>query len=183
MTRIAKPALAAAGLVAGLALASPAQAQRNGLYNVAGVNPDGSAYTGQMIVQQVGLASWRVAWQVGGNRFEGYGMSAGPVFSVGFILAERPGIAIYQTGPDGTFTGQWTLVGSSAIGTENLTPFDPPRADQPRTDQPRTDQPRPEQPRADQPRAEQPRAEQPRAQAPATTPPPPPPPAPAPPRR
>ena len=132
MTRIAKAALAAAGLAAGLALASPAQAQRNGLYNVAGVNPDGSAYTGQMIVQQVGLASWRVAWQVGGNRFEGYGMSAGPVFSVGFILGERPGIAIYQLGPNGTMSGQWTLVGSSAIGTENLTPFDPPRADPPR---------------------------------------------------
>ena len=130
MTRFGKSALAA-GLLAGLALASPAQAQRNGLYNVSGVNPDGSAYTGHMIVQQVGLACWRVARQEGGNRFEGYGMSAGPVFSVGFILADRPGIAIYQTGPDGTFTGQWTLVGSSAIGTENLTPFDPPRTQAP----------------------------------------------------
>ena len=123
MKRIAMAALAAAGL----ALSAPAaQAQRNGLYNVAGTNPDGSPYTGQMIVQQVGLASWRVAWQIGENRFEGYGMSAGPAFSVGFTLGEAPGIAIYQVSPDGSMTGQWTLIGSSAIGTENLTPFDPP---------------------------------------------------------
>jgi len=120
-------AMAAALVLGGLTLqAAPAAAQRNGVYEVAGTNPDGTAYTGQMLIQQVGLASWRVAWQVGENRFEGYGMSSGPVFSVGFILAERPGIAIYQITPDGGMTGQWTLIGSSAIGTENLTPAAPP---------------------------------------------------------
>jgi hypothetical protein len=115
--------IAMAMLVAGLAsFAAPAQAQHNGLYDVAGVNPDGSPYTGQLRIQQVGLASWRVAWQVGDVRYEGYGMSAGPVFSIGFTFGERPGIAIYQVGTDGGMTGQWTLIGSSAIGTETLTP-------------------------------------------------------------
>ena len=123
LKRTAWAALAAAALALSPA---PAKAQRNGLYDVRGVNPDGSPYTGQMIVQQVGLASWRVAWQIGENRFEGYGMSAGPVFSIGFILGERPGIAIYQVGSDGSMTGQWTLIGSSAIGTENLAPAEPP---------------------------------------------------------
>ncbi|HEY8612472.1 MAG TPA: hypothetical protein VIL69_14440 [Roseomonas sp.] len=119
MKRIAMATLMAAGLALS---AAPAQAQRNGVYDVRGVNPDGSAYTGQMVIQQVGLASWRVAWQVGEARFEGYAMSAGPVFSVGFTLEQRPGIAIYQVAPDGGMTGQWTLIGSSAIGTESLTP-------------------------------------------------------------
>ncbi len=128
MKRIAMAALAAAGLALSLA---PAQAQRNGLYEVTGTNPDGSAYTGNMIVQQVGLASWRVAWQVGENRFEGYAMSSGPVFSVGFTLGQAPGVAIYQVSPDGSMTGQWTLIGSSAIGTENLTPREPPARDAP----------------------------------------------------
>ncbi|MBP0443715.1 hypothetical protein J8J14_02895 [Roseomonas sp. SSH11] len=125
MKRIAMAALAASGLAL---LAVPAQAQRNGLYQVNGTNPDGSAYTGQMLIQQVGLASWRVAWQIGENRFEGYGMSAGPVFSIGFTLGQSPGIAIYQVTSDGGMTGQWTIVGSSAIGTENLTPVEAPPA-------------------------------------------------------
>ncbi|MCR0982203.1 hypothetical protein NRP21_09105 [Roseomonas pecuniae] len=113
--------------VAGLSLAAaPAQAQRNGLYEVNGVSPEGTAYNGTMIMQQVGLASWRVAWQVGEARFEGYAMSAGPSFAIGFTVAERPGIAIFQRADDGSLNGQWTIVGSSGIGTETLTPRDRP---------------------------------------------------------
>ncbi|MFH5924492.1 hypothetical protein [Roseomonas xinghualingensis] len=127
MKRSAMAALVAGPMMVGLlGFAAPAEAQRNGLYQVSGVNPDGSPYTGQMLVQQVGLASWRVAWQIGETRYEGYGMSAGPVFSVGFTLGNHPGIAIYQLGTDGSMTGQWTLIGSSAIGTENLVPWDAP---------------------------------------------------------
>lgn len=125
MKRIALAALLA---VSTAAVAAPAQAQRNGTYEVAGVNPDGSAYNGRMAVQQVGLASWRVVWQIGEARFEGYAMSSGPVFSVGFTFGERPGIAIYQVLEDGAMAGQWTLIGTSAIGTETLTP----RAETPR---------------------------------------------------
>ena len=128
MKRIALAALVAAST----ALAVPAQAQRNGTYEVAGVNPDGSNYTGRMAVQQVGLASWRVAWQIGDARFEGYAMSSGPVFSIGFTFGERPGIAIYQVLADGAMTGQWTLIGTSAIGTETLTP----RAETPLSERP-----------------------------------------------
>jgi hypothetical protein len=119
MRRMVIAALVAAGLAA---WAGPAAAQRNGTYDVTGVNPDGSVYTGQLAMQQIGLASWRVVWQVGGNRFEGFGMSAGPTFAVGFTLGERPGVAIYQVLGEGELAGQWTLIGSSAIGTETLKP-------------------------------------------------------------
>ena len=119
MKRIATAALLAAGLAF---QAAPAQAQRNGTYDVSGVNPDGTGYNGTLTLQQVGLASWRTAWQIGQARIEGYAMSAGPVFSIGFVVGERPGIAIYQVGENGSLTGQWTLVGSNGIGTETLTP-------------------------------------------------------------
>lgn len=118
-----RAALAAPLLLLGLLLApAPAQAQRNGTYDVNGTNPDGTAYAGTMTIQQVGLASWRVRWQIGQAQIDGYGMSVGTVFSVGFALSERPGLSIYEVAPDGSMSGQWTLVGSSAIGSENLTP-------------------------------------------------------------
>ncbi len=113
---------ALAGLVALAASAGPAPAQRPGLYDVAGTNPDGSSYAGIIGLRQVGLASWQVLWNLGESRFEGYGMSSGNTFAVGFALGQRPGIAIYAVGADGSMTGQWTLVGTSAIGTETLTP-------------------------------------------------------------
>jgi len=117
--RLAAAALAAAGI----ALAAPAaQAQRNGAYDVRGVSPDGNTYSGVLAMQQVGLASWQVVWQIGEARVEGYAMSAGPSFAIGFTVADRPGIAVYQVGADGGMTGQWTIVGSSGIGTESLTP-------------------------------------------------------------
>lgn len=112
----------ALGLLLAASLASPAEAQRNGNYEVNGTNPDGSTYTGSMTIQQVGLASWRVRWQIGQSQVEGYAMSVGSVFSVGFVVGDRPGMSIYEVAPDGGMSGQWTLVGSSAIGTENLTP-------------------------------------------------------------
>ncbi|WP_338662118.1 hypothetical protein VQH23_18050 [Pararoseomonas sp. SCSIO 73927] len=123
MKRTTMAALAAAGLTVA---AAPAQAQRNGLYEVSGVSAEGTTYSGTMLMQQVGLASWRIAWQVGEARFEGYGMSAGPSFAIGFTVGQRPGVAIYQRADDGSLNGQWTIVGSNGIGTETLTPRDRP---------------------------------------------------------
>ena len=112
-------AAVAALLVADLA---PASAQRVGFYDVVGTNPDGTPYAGVLQLAQAGLAAWQVAWNVEGNRFAGYGMSNGTTFAVGFTLQNRPGLGIYTIAEDGVLTGQWTLVGSSAIGTETLTP-------------------------------------------------------------
>ncbi|WP_424134203.1 hypothetical protein [Roseomonas chloroacetimidivorans] len=122
MKRIAMAALVAVPMMALAGFAAPAQAQRSGLYDVSGVAVDGTAYSGQMAIQQVGLASWHVVWNLDSGRYEGYGMSAGPVFSVGFTVGDRPGVAIYEVAPDGAMTGQWTMIGSNGIGTETLRP-------------------------------------------------------------
>ena len=114
---------AIAGLaLLGAALATPAAAQRDGVYALSGTNPDGSGYSGQVVLGQVGLSSWRVLWQIGENRIEGFGMSSGATFAVGFTLGNRPGLGVYTVGADGSISGQWTIVGSSALGTEILTP-------------------------------------------------------------
>lgn len=113
----------AALLALALALpATPARAQRPGLYDVVGTSPGGEPYRGILALRQVGLASWAVLWETEGGRYEGYAMSSGSTFAVGFTVANRPGVAIYTVNPDGSMTGQWTIISSSEIGTETLTP-------------------------------------------------------------
>lgn len=110
--------------------AGPAAAQRSGLYDVEGTNLDGTPYTGVAEIQQVGLASFRIVWQVGDTVIEGAGMASGHTISVVYGTGQHPGFGIYTLSPDGTLTGEWTLLGANAIGRETLRP----RADQP--DQP-----------------------------------------------
>lgn len=109
-------------LVMLICVAGPALAQRNGLYDVTGTNPDGSAYEGRLVLNQVGIVSWQVVWEVSGDRIEGIGMSAGNVFSVTYQLGQRTGLGIFNVNADGFMSGQWTVFGSSGIGTESLTP-------------------------------------------------------------
>jgi len=116
------PRLAVAALLLCAAAPGAALAQRQGAYDVAGTAPDGARYEGAMVMRQVGLSSWQVLWQIGDSRIEGYAMSSGNTFAIGYTIGPRPGIGIYNVLPDGSLTGQWTLIGSSAIGTETLTP-------------------------------------------------------------
>ena len=102
--------------------ALPALAQRTGVYSLSGTNPDGSAYGGEVAMQQVGLVSWRVIWSVEGERIEGIGMSSGNVMAVMYQLGQRTGMGIFNIEANGTMIGQWTVLGSSGIGTETLTP-------------------------------------------------------------
>ncbi|MFT8243906.1 hypothetical protein [Roseomonas sp. BN140053] len=112
-------ALFAGGL---LATAAPAAAQRAGVYDVTGTTPDGQSYAGILGLRQVGLASWQVRWQIGDAPYEGFGMSSGTTLAIGFSMGQSPAVAIYTVQPDGSMTGQWTLIGSSEIGTETLIP-------------------------------------------------------------
>ncbi len=114
-------ALAAALIVLPL-LAAPAAAQRAGAYEVQGTTLDGQPYSGVAVMRQVGLVSWQIVWQVGGTEIEGVGMSAGTTFTVAFDAGQAPGIGIYTVEADGTMTGQWTVIGAPAFGTETLTP-------------------------------------------------------------
>lgn len=116
--RLALPAL----LALLLALPGAARAQQTGIYDLTGTNPDGTAYEGSVMLQQVGIVSWRVVWSISGERIEGVGMSSGNIFSVTYALAQRTGLGIFTVNPDGTMYGQWTVLGSTGIGTETLRP-------------------------------------------------------------
>jgi len=105
-----------------LLVASPAMAQRSGMYDVSGRNPDGSEYVGTLQLQQVGLSSFRISWTIAGNVIEGAGMVSGLMLGVVFQLGEQTGMGMYELRPNGELVGTWTILGSQATGQETLRP-------------------------------------------------------------
>ena len=58
--------------------AAPAAAQiRQGVYEIEGTNPDGSAYRGAFALEEAPGASWYAIWQVGDARLVGLGLIQG----------------------------------------------------------------------------------------------------------
>lgn len=119
-----KRLILAAGLTLGLAfgLAGPAAAQRPGTYDVTGANPDGTQYTGTLLLEQIGLLSFRLTWTIGSESIEGVGMVSGLVFATAFSLGGQPSMGIYEIKPDGEMSGQWTIMGAFGSGTETVRP-------------------------------------------------------------
>lgn len=103
-------------------LATPAFAQRDGLYDVTGTNLDGTPYTGVAQIRAVGLNSFTIVWRVGPNLVEGAGMASGRTIAVTYGAAQRPGLGIYTLNADGSMDGEWTILGAPAIGRERLVP-------------------------------------------------------------
>jgi len=110
----------AAGLI--LALAAPAAAQRSGIYDITGTNPDGSQYIGTLMVEQVGLLSFRLEWTIGPDVIQGVGMVSGLSFASAFSLGQNPSMGVYELLPNGQLVGQWTTIGAFAAGQETATP-------------------------------------------------------------
>ncbi|MFN3449413.1 MAG: hypothetical protein ACK44F_12010 [Roseococcus sp.] len=111
----------AALLAIGLAL--PAAAQRSTVYDVTGTNPDGTEYTGTMMLQQVGLSSFRIVWNIGADTFEGVGMVSGLTLATAFSLGEnQTGMGIYEIKPGDVLEGVWTVIGAFAAGRETARP-------------------------------------------------------------
>jgi hypothetical protein len=102
--------------------ALPANAQRDGIYDVTGKNLDGTDYTGVAQIRSVGLNSFNIVWRTGNQIVEGFGMASGRTVSVAYGLAQRPGMGIYTLNPDGSMEGEWTIIGAPTIGRERLVP-------------------------------------------------------------
>jgi hypothetical protein len=112
------------GAVLAAGLASPALAQRQGSYAVAGQTPDGQRYTGQLLMEPSGENTWRIVWQVAGDTANGVGLliPQGPLLVVGYVAGRQTGVAVYAVQPDGRLLGTWTQGTEGGVGTEVLTP-------------------------------------------------------------
>ncbi|QDC11162.1 hypothetical protein FHY55_18825 [Oceanicola sp. D3] len=106
-------AFAAASL---LCLALPAVAEGlSGRYAVAGMNPDGSKYTGTVdLVENGGAVS--MTWQVAGSNYAGAGPVDGKVITIRW---GDPEPVYYVITPTGELHGTWA--GGTAL--EKLTPL------------------------------------------------------------
>ncbi len=120
MTRI----FLAAGLALSIACAAPASAQRSGMYDVTGTNPDGSAYVGTLELEQIGLLSFRLRWTIGPDVIDGVGMVSGLILATAFSLGggSSPSMGVYELRQNGQLVGQWTTIGAFAAGQETATP-------------------------------------------------------------
>jgi hypothetical protein len=117
MTRLIVPA-ALAGLAA---LVQPAAAQSvGGRYWVQGTGFDGQAYGGEAQITLTSDVTCEIVWNTGGQIARGICMRQGNVFSAAYSIEGRVGMAIYQIAADGSMTGQWTIAGVDAVGTESL---------------------------------------------------------------
>jgi hypothetical protein len=100
-------------LVASAALASPI-----GHYDVSGTNPGGgSKYSGEVSVEPTG-DTYRVVWNVGGQRYVGTGIGDKNFIAVSYQSGDQTGLALYAEEDDGAWVGVWTYAGGKQMGTE-----------------------------------------------------------------
>lgn len=93
-----------------------------GSYEVEGTNADGSSYQGTAEITGSG-PDFRIEWITGTSTSSGRGTLEGDRFEVSFSGSlTGTGTAVYRVEDDGRLVGTWTVEGSTAEGTETLTP-------------------------------------------------------------
>lgn len=104
-----------------LCLAAVAQAQpMPGPYNVAGRNPDGTPYSGLVFLVDRGNGTWRLEWDINGQRIQGWGMTQDNALAAAYPLDGRVGVVLYRQDGD-AWRGVWSVT-NGPRGTEVLTP-------------------------------------------------------------
>jgi hypothetical protein len=82
----------------------------------------GQSYRGTVAVQQTG-DTYALLWRTGNEEIRGVGILRNNLLITGFVAANNVGgFAYYQRGQDGTWEGEWALVGGTEVGRERWTP-------------------------------------------------------------
>jgi hypothetical protein len=107
-----RPAVEQSHAPSGAALSDPV-----GHYMVRGTNPNGSSYTGEVLVTRTGQ-TFRVAWRIGRQCFVGTGIAVEDSIAVSYQTGPRAGVALYGRKPSGRWEGVWAMAGSRETGTD-----------------------------------------------------------------
>lgn len=100
-------------------LALPAAAQMTGQYRVEGRNPDGSTYGGTASVEKTG-DTYRVTWNIGGQRFTGTGIGSPEAIAIGYRSGSDTGIALLGK-EGGDYIVVWAYLNGRQLGGEKWT--------------------------------------------------------------
>ncbi len=100
-------------------------AELEGKYLVEGRDPKGaSKYQGQVVVVKE-AETYSVVWKIQNQVLYGTGILQRNVFAVTYLNygpRGAPGLALYETTPEGTLTGRFTSLGAKEIGIEAWIP-------------------------------------------------------------
>jgi hypothetical protein len=121
-----------AGVFAFLAVLTVTQplsaAEVEGKYMVEGRDPKGSSrYQGQVVVVKES-DTYAVVWKIQNQVLYGTGVLQNNVFAVTYLNygpRSAPGLAVYETSPEGTLTGKFTVLGAKEVGIEAWIPMGP----------------------------------------------------------
>jgi hypothetical protein len=91
----------------------------DGVYDIAGKNPQGGKYKGSLTVAKSG-EGYSFDWDAG-NKFSGFGIKAGSFVAVGFGGRQCSFVG-YDVQSDGTLEGKWGNQVSKNFGTETAKP-------------------------------------------------------------
>jgi hypothetical protein len=122
--------VATAGVLAVAAFASQPlmAAELEGKYLVEGRDPKGaSKYQGQVVVVKE-AETYSVVWKIQNQVLYGTGILQNNMFAVTYLNygpRGAPGLALYETTPEGTLTGRFTSLGAKEIGIEAWIPMAP----------------------------------------------------------
>ncbi len=97
-----------------------------GKYLVEGRDPKGaSRYQGQVVVVKES-ETYAVVWKIQNQVLYGTGVLQNNVFAVTYLNygpRSAPGLAVYETSPEGTLTGKFTVLGAKEVGIEAWIPM------------------------------------------------------------
>jgi hypothetical protein len=115
--------------IALMAFAQPlSAADIEGKYLVEGRDPKGaSRYQGQVVVVKE-AETYAVVWKIQNQVLYGTGVLQNNVFAVTYLNygpRSAPGLAVYETSPEGTLTGKFTVLGAKEVGIEAWIPVGP----------------------------------------------------------
>lgn len=102
-----------------LMMMSVAWADIVGNYQVQGLNPDGSTYTGTASVSKNG-DTYRVTWVVAGTRFVGTGIGNDEALAITYRAGNNTGVCLVAREGNG-YALVWTYAGGTQLGAEKWT--------------------------------------------------------------
>lgn len=107
----------------GLCLNTAVLAGGAGTYNVQGSNGEpGTNYTGSLSIVQTSKDTFKLSWNIGGDKYTGYAVGDARIMAASFTSDGSSGTALIVEDDAGGYKSVWAFNGEKRMGYEVLTP-------------------------------------------------------------